>query len=80
MKQRDSPGWSGTTSKFRGPQAFPWSLPKQRREASPTVGTGVGEVRTGNRRLVWAQSSENQEDHQHKDLEDTQGQAGVTPS
>lgn len=54
MKQRDSPGWSGATSKFRGPQAFPWSLPKKRREASPTVGTGVGEDRTGNRKLVWA--------------------------
>lgn len=52
MKQRDSPGWSGATSKFRGPQAFLWSLPKKRREASPTVGTGVGEDRTGNRKLV----------------------------
>lgn len=37
------------------PQAFPWSLPKQRREASPTAGTGVGEDRTGNRQLVWAE-------------------------
>lgn len=61
LKQRDSPGWSGTASKFRSPKPSPGHSPSKGERPRPPQAQGwerIGQVIDS-----WSGlSSENQED------------------